>query len=99
MDEHPLERRSRLLGERAKHNREILAESFRGSRGRPLFTKRVPEREALVFWREHRFDQIGFQRLALLSPIERLELDNWLTRETEIERIQQQLMGGTNDAS
>ena len=82
-DEHVLERRAKLLGERASHLRESLAESLRSASGRPLFTKQVSQREALGWWRKHRYDGLGAQALGGLTREQVMELDLWLASANE----------------
>lgn len=78
-----LERRAERLAA-ALHRRVItLSQSFGP---RPPFTEQFPKREALAWWRVHRFDELGQRVLQHFTPLQVLELDLDLARQQEAEQ-------------
>lgn len=78
--EHRLERRSRLLAQEASRRIETL-KTMLGPR--PLWSAAKTRREALAWWRKHRFDDDGAKVLATLKPDQISDLDRALVDETE----------------
>jgi hypothetical protein len=83
--EHRLETRAHLLAERLSHEKATIVEALRPEGKRTLFSKQLSKPEALKFWQQHRFDEIGAQVLARMSPSDVMELDAALTQANEAE--------------
>jgi hypothetical protein len=81
-EQHPLERRAAMLGERFAKRVDLMANLMRPD-GRALFSQRLPEQQALTFWRKHRNDELGQAVLSTWSPVQVLELDQRLMRANE----------------
>ncbi len=77
---HVLERRLQMLAGRISKERGLLSAAFKASGNRPLFSTKVPEREAIEFWLEHRDDDIGDKVLKTMAPEDILELDTRLAQ-------------------
>ena len=74
-EEHLLERRVTALADAIRNRRQLLANALMPASKRPLFTKQLSKPEALAFWQQHRFDDVGKQVLANMQPEDIMELD------------------------
>jgi hypothetical protein len=83
MSVHALERRARVGGERLRARIRVVANSLARPGERPPFTTALTDREALAFWRRHRFDAVGAEVLARMRPAQIQELDLTLARANE----------------
>ena len=77
---HPVERRAKLLAGALQHRVEVVR-TILGDR--PPFTDRQTRREALAFWRKHRYDEIGQALVQRMKAEDILDLDRALTEEVE----------------
>lgn len=79
---HILERRADMLADAINHRVELLSE-FLTSDDRPVFSKRLSEREALDWWQRHRYDEFGARILASWTPQQIMALDAALSQAGE----------------
>jgi hypothetical protein len=77
---HYLEDLADELGERLKEAVDAAAEELSGPNGRPLFTKRMSKPEALAWWQRNRYNKIGEQALAGMTPEQQMEVDQMLSQ-------------------
>ncbi len=82
-----MERRAKLLADAIRHRAERLARILKEPGKRTVFTTRLPEREALEWWRAHRNDEAGNRLMAGMKPERILELDRALARLVEEESM------------
>jgi len=92
--EHRLETRAHLLAERITHDRQTIVDALTPDGKRTLFAKQLSKPEALRFWQAHRFDDIGKQVLARMSPSDVMELDQALTQAAEAQMYGQEGVDG-----
>jgi hypothetical protein len=79
-DSHFLENLADELGTRMQELVDAKAEALRGPGGRPLFTRQMAKSQALAWWRQHRYDDIGKGLVAQMEPQDVLELDQALSQ-------------------
>jgi hypothetical protein len=79
-DRHPLENLADRLGERVREVVQAKTEALATSDGRPLFTMRMPDRNALAWWQMYRFTKAGEQEYAMRSQQEQMQIDEALSR-------------------
>lgn len=84
---HILERRASLLAGRLAAQRNIVRDTLAPAGQRKPFTQQLSKREALAFWRQHRYDATGQQVLATMRPEDVLELDLALSQANEAEML------------
>lgn len=77
---HYLEALADELGERLKEAVDAAAEELTGPSGRPLFTKRMTKAQAVEWWQRNRYNKIGEQALAGMTPEQQLEVDQMLSQ-------------------
>lgn len=87
--QHPLERRAAMLAEKLNVRIDTMAALMRPD-GRPVFHDRLPERDALAFWRKHRFDDMGKTVLSTWPADQVMKLDLRLAQANEADGL-----GGT----
>jgi hypothetical protein len=80
MIEHILERRTRMLADKIRHRIEVYKDMLRPHGGKPPWTKQLTNEEALVFWRKHRYSELGGRLLSGMSKRQVLQLDQWLAQ-------------------
>lgn len=85
-----LEKRARLLADRAKQQAVTGGKQLGTTDKRPPFHDMLSPREALTFWTKHRYDPIGQSVLSTWSPIDVARLDAWLGSATQITHPQLQ---------
>ena len=81
--EHLIERRVSALADAILARKQLITSALMPVSQRPLFTKQLSKTEALSFWQEHRFDDIGQQVLANMQPEDVMELDLALSQANE----------------
>ncbi len=62
---------------------ELLKDAIAPSGSRPLFTEQLSRSDALRFWRDHRYDDIGQRVLERMQPEAVMELDQALSQANE----------------
>jgi hypothetical protein len=67
-EQHPLERRSALLRDRAVAQRDALRDYIGGSGERAPFTEHLPKEAALDWWEQHIGDEYGKKLLEAMAP-------------------------------
>ena len=72
---HRLEARASLLAQRLQERAGILATALKPPGSRPLFTETLSEKDALVFWGQNRYSELGKQILGTWAPEQVAELD------------------------
>jgi hypothetical protein len=77
---HYLEDLADELGERLKEAVDAVAEELSGPKGRTLFTKRMTKAEAIEWWQRNRYNKIGEQALARMTPEQQMEVDQMLSQ-------------------
>jgi len=80
---HLFERRADRLAGRLMARRDLLANALVPAGSRPPFTKQLSKPQALAWWGQHRFDDLGRQVLANMGPEDVLELDQALSQANE----------------
>lgn len=80
-----LERRAHMLAGKLAKSKEMLRDALAPPGQRPAFTEQLTKREALSWWREHRFDKFGQEVTSRMRPREVMELDQALSRANEAE--------------
>ncbi len=83
--EHPLEKRVKALSEAIKSRRELYANALRPPGSRPAFTQQFSQQQALAWWREHRYDDLGQRVVDRMSPQNIMELDQALSQANDSE--------------
>lgn len=78
--QHPLEQRAALLGAAVKQRVHALSNGITPKGTRPPFTRRYSTAEALRWWMEHRYDQLGLNLITRMTPIQVARLDAWLAQ-------------------
>ena len=84
--EYIMERRARLLADAIKHRIEVLLYLLKEPGQRPVFTKKLSQREALAWWRAHRTDPLGMRLMATMSPGQIMDIDRALSAQIEEEK-------------
>ena len=90
--EHPLERRSRLLGGAIKARLTTLRDAIAPEGERKPWTTQMTRSDALAFWRTNRYTPEGLAILQTLPPQDVMALDVELARVAANEQ-----MMGTGD--
>lgn len=85
--EYIMERRARKLADAIRHRIELLVDLMKEPGRRPVFTKKMSEREALAWWRQHRNDELGMKVIANMRPEQTMALDRALSDQIEAERM------------
>lgn len=85
--QYAIERRASALGQAIPKRIEMMRQAITPDGKRPPFTEQLSERDALAWWRAHRFDHLGLQLTANMTQMAVLELDRALSQ--QIERDQQ----------
>jgi hypothetical protein len=67
-EQHPLERRSALLRDRAVAQRDALRNYIAGPGERQPFTEHLPREQALDWWEQHIGDEFGKKLLDAMAP-------------------------------
>lgn len=69
-----------MLGDAIKKRVHTLATSMTPEGGRPPFTRRMTVAEALRWWLQHRYDQLGMPLVQQMQPQDVAALDAWLAQ-------------------
>ena len=85
--EYIMERRARLLADAIKHRIDVLLYLLKEPGQRPVFTKKLPQREALTWWRAHRTDPLGMRLMATMSPEQIMGIDRALSVQIEADAL------------
>mgnify|MGYP001560637583 CR=1 len=81
--EHIIERRVVALADAIRARRQLITNALLPSNQRPLFTKQLSKKDAMAFWQQHRFDDVGKQVSANMKPEDVMELDLALSQANE----------------
>ena len=81
--EHMIERRADLLAQKMQRRVQVLSQFLKPDGQRPPFTKQLNNEDAMRFWMQHRYDEIGAQVLQNLQPHDIAELDAALAQHHE----------------
>ena len=81
--ENMLERRVASLSAAIQARRQLYADALRPKGQRPAFTQQLSRPEALAWWQQHRYDDLGKQVLANMQPDGVMELDLALSKANE----------------
>lgn len=83
---HPLERRSAMLADALGKRVDLMATMMRPD-NRPIFHQRLSEPDAVRFWRQHRFDDLGKAVMSSWTPDQILNLDTRLMQANEADGL------------
>ena len=84
-----LERRAHMLAGKLTKNKEMLRDALAPPGQRPPFTEQMTKREAIGWWREHRFDKYGQEVTSRMKPVDVMELDRALSQANEADMMGQ----------
>lgn len=87
MAEYDIERYVNLLAERMEERVTAMSEALSPKGKRPPFTKQLSRKQALNWWRKHRYDELGAMVLRNMDQNSILELDQELTRQNELRML------------
>ncbi len=85
-NQHRLERRATLLAGAIQRQLRIISTVVGPPGERPPFTRQLSAPDAMKWWREHRFDEMGLAMMSKLPVDKQLELDVALSRNIEEEQ-------------
>lgn len=91
--EHRLERVSHLLAQGIVHRKETIRDALLPDGDRPPWSKQFSRPDALRFWSEHRYDDVGKKYLDRMTVDTILDLDRALA---EYYQQQQYPQGGSD---
>ncbi len=74
-----------MLGDAIKQRVHTLATSMTPEGGRPPFTRRMTAAEALHWWLQHRYDQLGMALVQQMQPQQVAALDAWLAQAMNVQ--------------
>lgn len=80
---HALERRAAMAAGALKTRVSTMSQSLMAAQGRIPFHTKLSQANALDWWSQHRYDQLGQQALAGLDPIAVARLDTALTQHAQ----------------
>ncbi len=91
--QYAVERRVALLAQMIPKRIHVMRQAIAPEGKRPPFSEQLSEKDALDWWRVHRFDNLGQQVTANMDPQSLLELDGALSRQIEAETMEVQVDG------
>lgn len=81
--QHIMERRSHLLAQRLKQRISDTALALQAGSGRIPYRTSLSKGDALDWWAEHRYDDLGKQALQGYSPLDVAKLDSALNQRVQ----------------